>query len=75
VPTLSAWLKATGRVVEEPQPGDLVLFDWDGGELDHAGLVLRATPDRLHTVEGNARDQVLRGTRSRAVAALFGRVT
>ncbi|MDP9285221.1 MAG: hypothetical protein M3P41_09785, partial [Actinomycetota bacterium] len=33
VPTLEAWLRATGRWVDdgEPQPGDLAVFDWDGG--------------------------------------------
>ena len=75
VPTLAAWLRATGRVVDDPQPGDIVVFDWDGGVPDHAGLVVRAAGSRVETVEGNARDQVLRDTRSRDHVALFGRVT
>ena len=75
VPTLSAWLRATGRVVDEPAPGDLVVFDWDGGLPDHAGLVIRALPDgRIETVEGNAHDEVLRRVQSRAHVALFGRI-
>src|SRR5579884_3624378 len=32
VPTLEAWLRATGRWhTDDPEPGDLVLFNWDGG--------------------------------------------
>ena len=27
---------------EHPQPGDLVVFDWDGGAPDHVGIVIRA---------------------------------
>ena len=75
VPTLAAWLRATGRVVEAPQPGDLVVFDWDGREPDHAGLVVRAHAQTIDTVEGNARDQVLRTSRPLTHVALFGRVT
>jgi hypothetical protein len=75
VPTLSAWLRATGRVVDDPAPGDLVVFDWDGGLPDHAGLVVRALADgRIETVEGNAHDEVLRRVQSRAHVALFGRI-
>src|SRR6478735_7800593 len=45
VPTLAAWLRATGRWVEgEPQPGDLAIFDWDGGVPDHVGIVIGAGP-------------------------------
>src|SRR4051812_30033604 len=64
VPTLAAWLHATGREVHEPQAGDLVVYDWDGGDPDHAGIVVRPLGSgRIETVEGNARDQVLRTTR------------
>lgn len=75
VPTLAAWLRATGRAVDEPEPGDLVVFDWDGGEPDHAGIVIRPLGGgRIETVEGNSGDQVQRQTRPRAHVALFGRV-
>ena len=74
VPTLAAWLRASGRAVDTPQPGDLVVFDWDGGAPDHAGLVVRAAADHVETVEGNAHDQVLRTTRTLQDVALFGRV-
>jgi hypothetical protein len=75
VPTLAAWLKGTGREVLDPLPGDIVVFDWDGGDPDHAGLVIKALPDgRVATVEGNSGDQVQRRSRSPADIALFGRV-
>ena len=75
VPTLAAWLRGTGREVDEPQPGDLVVFDWDGGLPDHAGLVIRANANgHIETVEGNSGDEVRRCTRGLDDVALFGRV-
>ena len=54
VPTLDAWLRATGRTVAKPEPGDIAVFDWDGWAPDHAGLVERALGHgRVATVEGN----------------------
>ena len=56
VPTLEAWLRATGRSLPPgaaPAPGDLAVFDWDGGLPDHAGIVIAAHGDGLETVEGN----------------------
>jgi hypothetical protein len=81
VPTLAAWLKATGRWVEEPAPGDLAIFDWDGGAPDHVGIVIRRHGPELATVEGNTGvgndsngGQVMRRTRHMAQAAGFGRL-
>jgi hypothetical protein len=81
VPTLAAWLKATGRWVMEPQPGDLVVFDWDGGPPDHAGIVVRVSGDDVHTVEGNTgagKDsnggEVMRRRRRLGQASGFGRL-
>jgi hypothetical protein len=75
VPTLAAWLRATGRVVDAPAPGDIVVFDWDGGVPDHAGLVVSADAHRLETVEGNTTDEVRRRERSFDHVLLFGRPT
>jgi hypothetical protein len=76
VPTLAAWLRATGREVDDPKPGDIVVFDWDGGLPDHAGIVIRPLADgRIATVEGNSGDQVQRQTRARVHVALFGRIS
>lgn len=81
VPTLAAWLRATGSAVETPRRGDLAIFDWDGGVPDHVGIVLRAHPGGIDTVEGNTGvgndsdgGEVMRRTRPLAHVALFGRV-
>lgn len=78
VPTLEAWLRATGGWLDRddpPHPGDLVVFDWDGGEPDHVGFVERRLGrGRLATVEGNTGGAVLRRERSLAQVAGFGRV-
>jgi hypothetical protein len=57
----------------DPQPGDLVCFDWDDGEYDHIGIV-ESGPDEsgdFRTVEGNTSlddnsngGQVMRRTRN-----------
>jgi hypothetical protein len=69
VPTLEAWGKQENRFVEHgkatrPSPGDIVIFDWGGdGVADHTGIVERVDPDgRVHTIEGNASDTILRRT-------------
>jgi peptidoglycan hydrolase-like protein with peptidoglycan-binding domain len=63
-----------------PQPGDLVLFDWDGDrEADHIGIVERVNADgTIGTIEGNTenpqtgREGVWRRTRSMGVVLGFG---
>jgi CHAP domain-containing protein len=81
VPTLAAWLKATHRAVDEPRPGDLAVFDWDGGMPDHVGIVVGAAGDTIHTVEGNTAigddsdgGEVMRRTRARHYVTVFGRI-
>src|ERR1700745_1044694 len=50
----AAWLRAPGReLLEPPQPGDIAIFDWDGGVPDHVGVVIRAHGAGVDTVEGN----------------------
>jgi hypothetical protein len=54
VPLLEDWLTETGQWhTAGPRPGDLVLFDWDGGAPDHVGLVERVEQGFLATIEGN----------------------
>src|SRR5947209_17756169 len=84
VPTLASWLRATHRwrAHSSPQPGDLVIFDWDGGLPDHVGIVACALGrGRVATVEGNTGvgndsngGEVMRRERSFAQIAGFGRV-
>lgn len=35
------------------QPGDVVLFDWDGGVVDHVGIVEKNCGSYVQTIEGN----------------------
>ncbi|MFI6478535.1 CHAP domain-containing protein [Nonomuraea sp. NPDC050663] len=38
-----------------PQPGDAVVFDWDGdGDINHVGVVTSATSSTVSTIEGNS---------------------
>jgi hypothetical protein len=82
VPTLASWLRATGRAVDEPRPGDIAVFDWDGGLPDHVGIVIHPHADRVDTVEGNTAvgndsdgGEVMRRSRRRTDVSLFGRLT
>ena len=76
VPTLARWLRDTGQWVEAgPKPGDIAIFDWDGGEPDHAGIVERDLGGgRFTTIEGNSGDRVARRERGPGGTAGFGRV-
>ena len=82
VPTLSAWLRATGRAVTgTPQPGDIAVFDWDGGLPDHVGIVIAAHRGGIDTVEGNTAvgndsdgGEVMRRKRELRSVAVFGRI-
>ena len=49
--------RAHGELVTDPQPGDIVLFDWEHDSIaDHTGLVVSVSGDSFNTVEGNAGD-------------------
>jgi hypothetical protein len=77
VPTLEGWLRDTRQWLEgEPlKPGDIAIFDWDGGEPDHCGLVVRDLGGgSFLTIEGNTENRVARRTRSATDATGFGRV-
>lgn len=56
VPSTEAWLQAAGFWVgrSEPQPGDIAIFNWDGGRPDHIGIVEEYLGDgRFNCIEGN----------------------
>lgn len=68
--------------VAQAQPGDVVIFNWDGGATDHVGLVERNLGGGvLQTIEGNtsngakgsqsAGNGVWRRRRSRSIAAVI----
>ena len=43
------WLKNAGRIVENPQKGDLIFFR----NLSHIGIIENVEGDTIHTIEGN----------------------
>jgi hypothetical protein len=52
-----AWADRAGRTTQQPQPGDLVVWD------EHIGIVESVTPGGgITTVEGNSSDAVNRRT-------------
>jgi cell wall-associated NlpC family hydrolase len=54
VAAITEWAGRTGRLVSQPQPGDLILFG-----TDHVGIVQSVNPGgTLTTVEGNASNAV-----------------
>ena len=75
VPTLERWLRDTGQWAAAPAPGDIAIFDWDGGEPDHAGLVEHVLAGaRFASIEGNSGGCVARREHDRGSAVGFGRV-
>jgi hypothetical protein len=84
VPTTEAWLRAAGMWIGRgtPQPGDIAIFNWDGGVPDHIGIARRtsaagssrpsrATPPSATTPTGG---QVMRRLRYLSQVDGFGRV-
>jgi hypothetical protein len=84
VPTTEAWLRATGMWLGRtaPQPGDIAIFNWDGGVPDHIGIVEEDLGDgRFTSIEGNTSvgddsdgGAVMRRTRKLTQVNGFGRV-
>lgn len=81
-PSVVSDLKADGnwKGKSNPQPGDLVLFDWDGDRVaDHIGIVEKVNSDgTIGTIEGNTsnpqtgQEGVWRRTRSLSTVLGFG---
>lgn len=56
VPTTEAWLKASGHWIGRvaPQPGDIAIYNWDGGVPDHIGIVEEYLGGgKFNAIEGN----------------------
>ena len=84
VPSTEAWLRSTGMWLghRPPRPGDLAIYNWDGGAPDHIGIVESAGDDGSFTaIEGNTAlgadsngGEVMRRERSLDDIDGFGRV-
>jgi hypothetical protein len=65
-PTIRNWAKSQnlweGRGSGyTPNPGDAILFDWNGdGTAQHIGVVERVENGKVYTIEGNSSDSVAR---------------
>ena len=56
VPTTEAWLHATGmwKGRTQPMPGDIAIYNWNGGVADHIGIVEEYLGGgRFNAIEGN----------------------
>ena len=53
--TAVAHFRKTGKITNDPIPGDIVFFDWNGdGRYDHTGIFVRRISSQwFETVEGN----------------------
>jgi cell wall-associated NlpC family hydrolase len=54
--TAVAYFKKNNRITKEPNPGDIVFFDWNGdGRYDHTGIFVMwlEKGKTFHSVEGN----------------------
>ena len=57
----------------EPQPGDIIYFDYDHvGVSHHVGIVEYTENDVVHTIEGNKNDQVMRAHYDLTYAGIMG---
>lgn len=84
VPTTEAWLRTTGMWLGRVAPlrGDIVIYNWDGGEPDHIGIVESYLGDgKFSAVEGNTSvtnksngGEVQRATRHLTQVDGFGRI-
>ena len=75
-PTGVQWFKDAGlwrAGGEEPQPGDIVFFDWEGdGTSDHVGIVESCDGRTVETIEGNSGDACRRNAYDVGSASIMG---
>lgn len=65
VPELVLWARMTGRwhwarAGYRPRSGDLIVYRSGGSLRGHVGMVVKVKGRRVHTVEGNLRNRVMR---------------
>lgn len=59
-PTMVELAKKTGTwKAQDPQPGDMVFIDWQGGEgVDHVAIVEKVENGKVHTIAGNESERI-----------------
>lgn len=71
------WFKKAGKWhngTSGIKRGDIVFFDWDGGEVDHVGVVTAVNSLGIHTIEGNTGDACRTRVRTSGIRG-YGRPT
>lgn len=73
VPALVDWARKNKLVVSNPQPGDIVVFDWDTpkGGGDHVAICIDSTDYTVTTIDGNVDDAVKQCIRNRSEVLMF----
>lgn len=72
VPSWGAWFQDNGRFGQQPRPGAVVFFDWDGsGTPVHVGLAKSSSGGTVTTIEFNTLDSVC-AQRDRSSSLVFG---
>ena len=59
-PSIAAWAKRMGKILTEPQPGQVFLLRLSVGgttRFAHTGIVERVQGEILHTIEGNTNER------------------
>ena len=69
-----AWFGLDGVPWCTPLPGDIAVYNWDGGPPDHIGIVEKRDGSSFVAIEGNADGAVARRKRALADVDGFGRV-
>ncbi len=78
--SLVNWGKGNGRWFargsRDPQPGDLIFFDWKhDGTVDHVGIVDHVANGKVYTIEGNSADSVARREYALGAADVSGYIS
>lgn len=77
-PTIKSWSQGQGTWRGQgsgytPQPGDAILFDWDGnGTAQHIGIVQKVENGKVYTIEGNSSDSVAQRTYNLSSGNILG---
>lgn len=67
VPTIDYWARQNGLTVDEPRPGDIIVYDWNGNKQgNHVGICTAVAQTTVTTIEGNCDNAVKEMTRSRS---------
>ena len=71
---VAAFKKKGQWYTSKPRPGDVVFFNWDGGAVDHVGIVESVNRDgSINTIEGNTSNNKVERRRRTGDIVGYGR--